>query len=998
MGVDFSELEQAIENEDLYVDHPLFYAQSFTYVSHRRKRQIVRESDNLHRACFEEYDAISRRLDKTQFQEACSVRNVLRTRRIATLLIDDKGEINLRALPGLIESLEASICSLGPNRQYDTIRQQHILAVVKLIQENSEFVRLIKSIDKPISHKYADKIIRETLMLPSNTPLTDAHVRRAALAAWMCTLRQSVGSCFATAPAIIIHREQPHRFLTDIRDLLSTGRLKRTFGGVEYSVPLSTTWGAGDLKKPFVVPVGEEFEKSNLWLSPGLAAGFEGAGLFDSEDSAAGKIGKIKELLREIFGSQKNNEGPYVIVTAEAIFKAVLMKKLNITPKDLEEYENRSVGMIHGGIFFQPTGKGLSNMDGNNRNRSKRELCALYLDLLQAAGSGLKSLSDNALLKAWEFSLASFAETKAQFTRWNLYSCLGLGAQEKGGIGGVIYEHVKNKVEDANRRVEEFQREYEFAYAQIKTMESRVRSVESEREAKWLQAEYQIKRNEFYTLEEMRDKINRKAHRLSRLYEFLIHKYDELFPKYFQEVYDADMQDVQLDQYDDSPAGFRLLYKYGRVNTSQWTYIYTPAEFIESLVSFFTATEIELSSEEMMQGLQQELSDIVTQVVAHVRTKEFLESAFYRMAVVHKTAIIKDPLDHLDKIDKKPWAYTSGGTMENFVSCYYRLENKPAEVDRWVENPMELAIFLSDTMKQMPVKDRQAYLDDSEKSMLMYSPTHAFIFKPGRFPFCESWKTDELSYIWFRDNFLNDRVKFLEFLWMDRDQIQYLVDRIAEEIPNEYRYYFKRAFSSINKSMHPKEFRDYIIDEMEHEKGLRLLSKAVSPEKIDSLMYSLLPLFKRDQLRERVEAIFMGISVIDDARRRTLMEIFDRVAAAKDIQPIMDAEKLQGICKGILCLGLDATSSSIDFHKAVSSSAQQASLALPEPMLIADTNWVKYDFGFLVNPGTCQFEFWRTDRIGRNGSPMAVWAHWLDGSRKKPTWGVYTKPYEYGQS
>src|SRR5262249_5245307 len=155
--------------------------------------------------------------------------------------------------------------------------------------------------------------------------------------------------------------------------------------------------------------------------------------------------------------------------------------------------------------------------------------------------------------------------------------------------------------------------------------------------------------------------------------------YYDMFPQYFQEVYDADMHEVSVGPYDDSPAGFRLLYKYGRANTSQWSRIKNHNEFIESLASFFTSTENEVSSSPYLKGLENDLTQIVTAVVSHVRTKEFLETAFYRMAAAHNVRIIKDPLENLEKIEKKPWVYTSGGTMGTLVSVYYRREQKPTE-------------------------------------------------------------------------------------------------------------------------------------------------------------------------------------------------------------------------------------------------------------------------------------------------------------------------------
>jgi len=94
-------------------------------------------------------------------------------------------------------------------------------------------------------------------------------------------------------------------------------------------------------------------------------------------------------------------------------------------------------------------------------------------------------------------------------------------------------------------------------------------------------------KNEFYTLEEIRNDYNRKAQRFSHLFDLLISEYDDLFFKYFQEIYDADMHDITSGPYDDSPAGFRLVYKYGRTNTSQWTRINDQQELLKRSLVFF---------------------------------------------------------------------------------------------------------------------------------------------------------------------------------------------------------------------------------------------------------------------------------------------------------------------------------------------------------------------------------------------------------------------------
>lgn len=929
------------ENSGLFIDSPNFYSKAFSLAARQRKIINMRDGDNFKRVCAEEYDALSSRVECTRLQDACAVRNVLRTRRLANLLISDKGEINLAALPKVIAYLTRHLYSLGPNRQYDSKRQEHLLRVLNLLNQNKEIIRLVKNIDKPMYQRHAEQLIRDTLQLPPSVQVTDAHTRRAVLSAWMCTLRQNVGSCFATAPGIIIHEEQPEFFLKDMLDLLSLGKLKRTFGGVEYSVPLSISWGSGDLKKTFSMPEDSEFEESKLWLSPALESAFRAAGLINQELSSEEQILEVKQIMRRTF-SRIRELSPCKFITAEEI--------------------------IH---FAAP-----SKMD--------------------VACSAFKGIADNALLKAWEFSLASFAETKAQFTRWNLYASLGFGNEEKGGIGFTIYQVSKQKLDEANRQIADSQYEYEQVYTQLKTIESRMQNPLTEREGQWLRVEYQAKRQQFYTLEEIRNEMSSKAQKFANLYSSIIDHYDSLFPAYFQEVYDADMHDISSGPYNDSPAGFRLVYKHGRSNTSQWSYIYTAAEFIEALISFFTSTENEISSAPEFEGIQNVFSEVITEVVNQVRTKEFIETAFYRMAIAHKTPAIANPLDHLDRIEKKPWAYTSGGTINTLICCYYRLDNAPKEISRWVESPFELCVFLIDTLKQIPVNIMKRYLSRESKFMLMHSPTHAFSLKPFENIFKEAWQSDVYTYTWLRDTIVIPRKNFVEGIWLDREMMYYLVGHLAQYVPENSRHYFLRVFSTFYGEMRPKEFRDYLLEEIKRHPELRHGKTGIlNADQIDSTLYSLLPLFPRSLLKQRLEDIYQSI-FLSIEQRDILAKVLDMASPSMTSAIVIDADSLQNICKGLICMAFEETTSEIDYHAAVSAAAQQLGYAMPAPFIVADTNWNNEEFGFVVNPGTLDYELWRVDITGRVGFPMSSWKEWLNGSRHEPSWGVYIRPYEYG--
>lgn len=976
-------------NLNIPIDDPHFHARIFSVAARERKAGQAKDGDNIRRVCAEEYNELSLRLDRTGIQDSCSVRNVLRTRRLANLLISDKGELHSSLIPQMISSLAASFYSLGPQRQYDSIRHNHILSVLKSIQESKELERHLKQISKPHLHPLADQMIRDTLQLPHSTAISDAHAQRAALSAWMCYLRQNIGSCFATAPAIIIHDEQPELFLKDIKELLATGRLKRTYGGVEYSVPISGSWGSGDLRKPFIMSYEGHSEDSEIWNAPGLIAALEAAEILDKEAGTKEKIRHASELVKEAF-PELSAQHPYLLLNVEEVLQRILMLRHGISKQDLEAYSHRPKGMIHSGLMMQMSHSG-RGMGG------KGEACAQYYFFLDAAETAFKALADNALLKAWEFTIASFSEIKSNFTRWNLYSSLGLGSNDPGGIGQALFEAIKQKLDIYNQKASDLQFEYEHMFAQLKTIETRARSVSSEKEAQWTRAEYQSKMNEFYTLEDMRNQAHTKAQTFANLFNFLIDYYDQMFPQYFQEVYNPDLHEVETGPFDDSPAGFRLLYKHGRSNTAQWTKIKNPDEFIDALSNFFVSTETELTSKQELEGLHADVSDIVTAIVTHIKTKDFLESAFHRMAAAHRVPAIADPLEHLEKIQAKPWAYISGGTMNTLVSCYYRREQQPTETARWVESPLELLVFLVDTLKQAPPAVTAEYAKNPQKALLMHSPTHAFLLKPGLSPFREAWQSDAYTYTWVRDNLVQPMKQFADSLMLDEAMMEYFIELFQTMIPLQFRHYFYRVFMPIQGHMIPGDFRDYVLDRIENERGLQYGKRGLlSAEEIDSAMYQMLPMFSSGDLRDRIANILQNVQELSPEIREACLALFDenrlKWQASRRVIP---AQALHEICCALLCAAYKATSLPFDAQSHISLAAQSLGYAMPYPVMFSDTNWVRNLFGFVVNPCTSLLELWRLDPLGRTGAPMHSWKEWLNGSRKDITWGIYTRPGEY---
>jgi hypothetical protein len=580
--------------------------------------------------------------------------NFVEINQVAAALVDESGELNRKFLETLLQTTELS--------------EQARYFLGRLATEPLLF-REIKKIGRPLCHAGAEKLIRETVGIPDKTPLTDTHIRRAVISACLTPLRQSVGSCFATAPAILVHAEHIHVFITDLQDLLATGKLRRIVRGVEHTVPLSPS-----------------------------------------------------------------------------------------------------------------TGKGLEREAVSNR-----------------------------LLKAWEFTIASFADVKMEFSKWNLYASLGLHHSDPGGIGEVIYKSLEKRLEKSNADVEHHQAELEVAASQVRTTENLLKQSSSEAEIRRLQAEYQMRLNRFFVCQELRDKAAQAAHRYASFYSVFIEHLDIKFPEYFQEIYDAEMQDLHVGECDDTPAGFRLVYKHGRSDASVWSMIYTAQEWIEALASFFQMIEPSLQAA-ADDAIEKEIAEMVTAVITHVRSRRFLETALERMARRHNL---------YEAGEKKPWAYTSGGTMPTLLKTYFRREGEISEEKQWVESPTDLLIFILDTLKNLPASETDPFLRNRRKGMLMYSPTHAFILHPGWPFFMEGWQDSGFTYTWVRDQVIVPSQEHNAKVRISPEEQEAMAEQFVHQL--------HAPFFPFQEGASLKAFRSRMAECINHPSAL---------DRLDSLLYS----------------------------------------------------------------------------------------------------------------------------------------------------------------
>ncbi len=906
--------------------------------------------------------------DLSGIQESLRFRALNRARRLSLALVDEKGEIRKSFLQNILSLFEKEGFLFYPGGTNDGLICEHIARFLRVLNDD-EIIKSLKRFQKPLAHRWAETLVLETLGLNSSGSPTDAQIRAAVLCACLTPLRQNVGSCFATAPAILIQSDNIPLLLDDLHQLLATGKLKRTFAGVEYAVPLSPSSGIGELKKNLIT--GDP--KAKAAFSPGLIAALEAAGLLDPRRPIEEKGEAIQSLIQELSTGKK-------LFTVEDLIRRALLHKFSLTEEDLEKGRNIEIEQFK-------SSKMSIGVSGFSR---RLDQLAAFNQKEKESRAAFKGVCDNALLRAWEFTIASLSEVKMEFSRWNLYSSLGLAPQESGGIGEVIHRRIDEKIDEINKKLQEYQTQYEIAFDQVRATEALLRNASSEADARRLQAEYQSRAYHMRSCLEMRDAIYSKGSNYSNLFSFLVKQYDEKFPEYFQEIYDAEMQDFQGDLYEDSPAGFRLVYKHGRPDPSLWTLIYDADQYIDSLLDFFSATQSEIAAACTWEGGDGDVLEITSAIIAHIRSTTFLETALQRMAKAHQSPLLISPLANMHAIEKKPWAYTSGGTMTTLLKTYYCRESELFQEEKWVENESELLIFILDTLKSLPPKITDPYLKNPRKGMLMTSPTHAFLLLPAQEGFREGWKDDIFTYTWVRDEMFLPSQRFYSEMRLASSEQAFLLSRFCDQLPPLVGHYLSQVFSAKEKKLSVIEWRNHLLDALvQHSKPEKASQKQALSDGLDAFLYHNLPLAQGKEWKVIVRRI-LSDRMSDKVEQ--VLKLFPDVPA-----PLITAREIRDTAKGCYLLSEGKLSLDFDLDHYVAKHARFVGSAQPTPLLFADTNWAGNYFGFIVNPGTGRLELWRLDRTLSHGVQMSQWKQWLNGTDPK-TWAIFTRPYEYEMS
>lgn len=812
-------------------------------------------------------EIFSHLIDCSFLQVSFSFRSLFRARQLANLLIDKQGELDQKNLQNILSFLENKGFICYPNGYSDSVITEHQIAILKQFT-SEKIVKLLYRFSPPICHKAAELILFDTLGIIVSK-LTASAMRRAVLCASLTPLRQNIGSCFATAPAILIQKEQLALFLIDLYQLLSTGQLKRVCNGNEYIVAMSTTHTSIDR---------EQILHKKALLSPGILQALKVCDVINQKLSLAEQIQQMQTICSPLLSSCS---------TVIDLFQKVLDQKYPSIDQSFQKAR------------------------------------------MQAAFTGL---CENALLKAWEFTIASFTETDPKLINWHLYTALGFSVKEPEGLGSVVHNCLQEKLEVYNQEIGKLQKECEITADQLRAVQSVLNRADTISRMRSFQAEYQSFSHHLQACIDRRDQLIKKAEDISSLFSIIVQYYLEQFPHYFQEVYDPEL--IRLSE-EDSPAGFRLFYKHGRTDASLWTAIDTEKEFNQTLRSFFIATESLLFTQTKEQEI---ITEIVAAILSHLYQNTFFPSMQKRMNQL------------------APWCYISGGTMQTLVQNYFCIGNITRE-ERIVESPLELLLFFLDLLKELP----PAHFKEN-KAMLMHSPGHAFLLLPSQPLFKQGWQDNGFTYTWVRDEFIVPGTQFYQQMLLSTQMQQYLLQQISSHKVN------------YQEVQTPKEWR---------ERTLHLFPTIVADE-LDAFLYQQLPLIPIASCKEYLQKLLASVW---DPKMQEIVEQFSPQKAA-----FISAEQIKKIAKACLVLAKNSLGFSFDIHSFITNVACEIGLS-PRCLLFADTNWSGFYFGFVMNPGTQNLELWRFDASNSFGYPMSSWKKWL-GAEKKP-WVVYVKPFEY---
>lgn len=908
--------------------------------------------------------------DLSRLQEPSTIWSLRFSFALAQDLIDEKGFINPVKLKEAKFFLRLNSNAINPQATSISYRLQHIKRVLEWL-ETPQWKERLEKITQGRGNSSVERILK--LCARAAGPISqdsfwtsDRWVRVSILSAWFHYIRQVVGSCFATAPAILVQQHQPEMFLGDMQQIVEHGSLKRVVDGKELQVPAGEDPGVGDLRKRFGIEPAVVEAPGMLWaITKALETTKEAS--VDLKNDGPLRL----EMAADIFAK----EG---YLCAQNMIEGYLCRQFNVSQERFREYLKRPIQNIASGSI-------------QIEKVSKETAVEILAERYRLAQEYFCLLTEHPLQRSWEFTLASFSDTRSDYCLWSLHTSLGLNAQEPEGLAEKLYQLLDDKVKEYNEKSAEMQPRCEDMDYQVQHVMGRLQNSRDEHEMNWLRAEYQNSKAERDQLIQERDTYHEKAQSFANLFHSLLDEYIRLFEGYFQQVYDPQMRDTSPGPYEDSPAGFRLVFKSGRSLASSWMSIQNGAQYIDAIARFLVVTEQEIISQETFRVIQDDFGHIVTLLVQHIRSERFLTKAFERMAKGLQMNVAVYTLEEKEKSPVKPWAYISGGTMGGLVSHYYGKSEPAREKKSWFQDVQELWVFLIDAMRDMPSNWSERFRLDPTLSLLMHSSKHAFLFLPGHPTFVEGWSHSGYPYTWIRDSYIALVRERYSSCFLEPEAQELILNHLSLEMGIAFPF----EITKMSPRLRPYDLRRELVKKIGSNLPLGKKMETFS-EKLDSLLLRMLPIHDLVTAKRKIREFCMEsqwlASKTNQKVRSALWSFCEKELQGMAFVSAQQTLKIFSLAMRQFIQG--PTNSPLNPVELRQEFARFG-LSLPLPVFFADSNWDHYHFAFVLSPGTDQLEIWRLKPDSHVGYPMNDWKEQFHERAQENLWGLYLDPQDY---
>lgn len=908
----------------------------------------------------------------TALQSPLAAKTVRMARETARYILSDNGEIDSVRLVEAIEHLSHCLYPLGPYRHEETQIREHLLRMLKALKESSELKDRIKKLFVP-SYVSIQNLIRDTLALEETASISTFHVRQAVLAAMFSYLRQDVGSCFATAPAILIHQEYPHRFLKDLEDLLSSGKLTRIIGSREVTIPINLSGCIGELFKRIRILDLHPDPIQTLSSPPGLQKAFEAAGVLHSLEAPQIQVQKLlahEYLLKKL--SQEHDT-----ISAHEILQSTLLNLYQLSETTVK------ATLCKEGMFSKNPALFLSQ---DPRELSQNQRVYGYLFAYKQARRAFIHDTQNPLLKSWEYSLATLADANSSSTLNHIRISLGWNSNDSYSIATQMKQFIEQEIESLRSVVSKCEQTYQEARSQLDYIENRLKNPLNTQDSQILTMDHIRFRQELNKALYDWDAAQEKVKKLLNLPDYLLSFYAKAIPQYFRSAYDAYIQEFS-HIHTDTPAGFRLLFTHGRAHPHAWSPVYSIEEFIRFLSEFFSLTEVDLMGKHAIVDLEKETSSLIHHLISLLHTEHFQEAALTRILNTYNLPVPSPLFDHLDTLVITPWVYISGGSVESLLTDYFELTTPITTIQKRPENAHELAAFFSDALKDLP-EGIKSYLEEGDHSLLTASPTHVFSLTAGSPLFREAWDNDWYSYTWLRDVWVKQHKTFLENTLLSQPEVyaclgsfcsKYSLNSLTQEL-----YDFCAEPSQSLPELYEKSSR-FLQGVLQDAHSLELYQRRLARHLVQEPPY-----VSEQQLPETLEMISSYLGISSRMAFPKFQELIERHIPKLSL---LSSSDLRHLYLGLLMQSYQKVYVEEDLYMRVASAMRHHKLAYPAPLLFGDSNWPYSYFGFLLHPGTGHIDLWQCNYAGLKASPLENLQEILAVTRP---WTLYANPIDYG--